>query len=501
MLKWMVACLCRPGMRKDQALRDSVKIAAGLDSGLLKTSNSKTKVELLNMNQLWIANALIMTQNEQRDVLRGHLEIADGRIVALHPQETPVPANVRSLDASGLVLLPGFIQPHIHLCQTLFRNLADDLELMDWLSQRIWPLEAAHDDESLYLSAQLGIQELLASGTTCILDMATVRHTDSVLRAVRDSGIRANVGKCLMDHPTSPESLREDGAAALAEAKALFEEWHGAENGRIMVSYAPRFVVSCTQELLEQVRDLAAEQGALIHTHSSENEKEVEMVRALVGQENAAYLHGLGLMSERLVLAHCIWLNEHEMNCLAETGTHVTHCPGSNMKLASGFAKVPEMLERGINVALAADGAPCNNNLSAFNEMRLAALIHKPGRGPRTLPAAEVLDMATRNGAKAMGLADQIGSLEAGKLADLIALDLNQPANFLPWHEDEQPSAAQLASAIVYASQPAHVKWTMVAGEMVALDGRALRIPARDLEPRRVREIQRKLLQRAGIEP
>lgn len=447
---------------------------------------------------LWIINALILTQNAQREVLRGHLELAEGRIVALHDETVQPPAHVRSLDASGLVVMPGLIQPHIHLCQTLFRNLADELELLDWLSERIWPFEAAHTAESLYLSAQLGIQELLASGTTTILDMGTVRHTEAILEAVAESGIRANVGKCLMDHPaTCPPYLREDGQTALNEAKELHAQWNGRANDRIRVSYAPRFVVSCTEELLCAVRDLAAEQGALIHTHSSENEKEVELVRDLVGKENAAYLHHLGLMSERLVLAHCIWLNEQEMGHLRDTQTHVVHCPSSNMKLASGFAKVPEMLAQGINVALAADGAPCNNNLNGLQEMRLAALIHKPGRGPRVMPATQVLDMATRNGAKAMGWEREIGSIEPGKKADLIALDLNQPANFLPWHSGELPSYASLASAIVYASQPTHVKWTLVDGEMVALDGRALRIPARDLEPVRVRDMQRQLLQRA----
>jgi len=451
----------------------------------------------MKQKSLWITHAIIITQNERREVLRGHLEVLADRIVAIHPESTPVPAEVNKLEASGLIVMPGLIQPHIHLCQTLFRNMADDMELMDWLSQRIWPFEAAHNPESLYLSAQLGIQELLASGTTCILDMATVKHTQSVLEAVEASGIRANVGKCLMDHPdTTPVYLRENSAQALAEAKQLFVDWHGRANDRIRISYAPRFVVSCTEALLLQVRDLAASQGALIHTHSSENEKEVELVRQLVGQENAAYLHHLGLMSERLVLAHCIWLNEQEMTYLESTGTHVVHCPSSNMKLASGFAKVPEMLERGINVALAADGAPCNNNLNALQEMRLAALIHKPGRGPQTLPATQVLDMATRHGARALGWEAEIGSLEVGKKADLIALDLDQPNNFLPYQPQGQLDYAQLASAIVYASQPVHVKWTLVDGEMVALEGRALKIPSRDLEPTRIRDIQRKVLER-----
>ncbi len=443
--------------------------------------------------EFWNIEKKIQRNNDQ-------LSFQKGEILALHPIETAIPANIQTLDATGLVVLPGFIQPHIHLCQTLFRNLADDLELMDWLSQRIWPLEAAHDPESLYLSAQLGIHELLSSGTTCILDMATVHHTEAVFQAVLDSGIRANVGKCLMDNPeTCPPSLLQDSEQALSEAQALFEKWHHQADGRIQVSYAPRFVVSCTENLLRKVGELSALHDVVIHTHSSENQKEVEMVRDLVGQENAAYLHSIGLMSQRLVLAHCIWLNQDEKNYLAQSGTHVVHCPSSNLKLASGFAQVPEMLDQGINVALAADGAPCNNNLSALQEMRLAALMHKPGRGPRTLPAGDILDMATLNGAKALGLADQIGSIESGKQADIIAIDLNQIANFLPFTATGLPGYQQLASAIVYGSQPAHIKWTMVQGEVVARDGKALKIPAEDIRPERIREIQARLLKRAEI--
>lgn len=444
---------------------------------------------------LWITHGTLLTQNDQREVLQAHLEIRDGKIHAFHPWETPIPENVKTLDATGLTLSPGFIQPHIHLCQTLFRNMADDLELLDWLSQRIWPYEAAHNEESLYLSAQLGIQELLTSGTTTILDMATMRHTDAIFKAAKDSGIRANIGKCLMDHPeTCPPYLIESTEAALSEARELVERWHGSEEDRLRVSFAPRFVVSCTEPLLKAVRDLSDSTGVIIHTHSSENQKEVELVRELVGQENAAYLHDIGMMSERLVLAHCIWLNETETEYIRETGTHVVHCPSSNMKLASGFAKVPEMLDSGINVALAADGAPCNNTLNAFQEMRLAGLIHKPRCGPRTLPAQEVLDMATRNGAKALGWFDTIGSLEIGKAADIAAIDLNQVSNLAPY--TEQPDGNALASAIVYASGPQNVRWTLVNGEKVAENGKALRIPAADTHSDRVRTVQHALLQR-----
>ena len=381
----------------------------------------------------------------------------------VRPAKSPAGAR-RSIDLQGLTLLPGFVQTHVHLCQTLFRNQADDLELLDWLAKRIWVMEAAHTEETLNSSALLGIHELLSSGTTCILDMGTVRHTEAILDAVRSSGIRASVGKCLMDHPsTTPEGLREPTRDALAEASALYDQWHGREHDRIRVSYAPRFVISCTERLLTEVSRRAHEQKALIHTHASENLKEIQMVKKLVHCENVEYLHQLGLCGPDLVLAHCIWLKPSEKNILARTGTHVVHCPSSNMKLASGLAHVPELRARGINVALGADGAPCNNNLDMFGEMRLAALLHKPGAGPKAMRAQEVLDMATRDGAKALGWRDDIGSIEIGKKADLVALDLRTPSTTVPAGHERDPEA--IASSIVYSSDPRHVRMTWVDGK------------------------------------
>lgn len=448
--------------------------------------------------ETWICNALIVTQDEKRRVLYGHLQILGDRIGKITSSSREIPAGAKRVDAQGLALLPGFVQPHIHLCQTLFRNMADELELLDWLSERIWPFEAAHTPETLTLSAQLGIQELLASGTTCILDMGTVKHTEAICKAVEASGLRASLGKCLMDHPeTNPVYLRESTQAALKEAKALYKNWNGAANDRIRISYAPRFVISCSEPLLIEVAKLSKQQGALIHTHSSENRKEVEWVHALVGMDNAAYLHHIGLMSERLVLAHCIWLSDEEIGLFEKTGTHITHCPSSNLKLASGLAQVPQLLEKGINVGLAADGAPCSNTLNMFQEMRLAALLHKPGNGPRSMPATQVLDMATRNGAKALNWFDQIGSLESGKKADLFAVDLWGPANLIPAHQGKLPSMEQIASALVYATQPSQVAWTRVDGQVVARKGKALKIPAQALTPEKVHAAQREILKRA----
>lgn len=429
-----------------------------------------TQARQKSASEVWITNGILYTQNEKRQVVKKNIRIVEGKITAITTQSPSRSRNTQIVDAKGLTLFPGFVQAHVHLCQTLFRNQADDLELLDWLSKRIWPMEAAHTEESLHTSALLGIYELLSSGTTCLLDMGTVRHTEAIFEAVRESGIRASVGKCLMDHPsTTPESLREPTNDALSEARALFDRWNGHSNDRIRVSYAPRFVISCTERLLTEVSRLAREQKALIHTHASENLKEIQLVKELVHCENIEYLDQLGLTSPNLVLAHCVWLKPNEKEILRRTGTHVVHCPSSNMKLASGLAHIPDLRARGINVALGADGAPCNNTLSMFNEMRLAALLHKPGAGPKAMRAQEALDMATRDGAKALSWFDDIGSIEVGKKADLIAMDLTTPFNTVWKPQILNPEA--IASSLIYSSNPAHLRWTMVDGKTVFENG------------------------------
>lgn len=446
--------------------------------------------------ETWITNAWVVTQDSRRRVFKGSVRIVDGRIAAVTARPPSKTARgARIIDGTGMALIPGLVQTHVHLCQTLFRNLADDLELLDWLAKRIWVFEAAHTAKTLRTSALLGIHELLASGTTTLLDMGTVRHTESIFEAVRESGIRASVGKCLMDHPeTTPPGLRESTRDALAEARSLHAKWNGREDDRIRVSYAPRFVVSCTEALLSEVARLSKEQDALIHTHASENLKEIELVKKLVGCENVEYLDQMGLTSRRLVLAHCIWLKPHEMRILQRTGTNVAHCPSSNLKLASGTARIPEMLERGINVGLGADGAPCNNRLDAFGEMRLAALIQKPGNGPRSMRAQTVLDMATRNGAKALDWWDDIGSIEVGKRADLALVDISAPENFSPVESlpaKDQPEA--VISSLVYASSGHHVQKTWVDGRLLYSEGKVTTIPRTALV-RNARQAQSEIL-------
>ena len=447
--------------------------------------------------ETWIRNAWIVTQDSKRSVFQGSVRIVGDTIAEIRKGLPPKASrNAKVIEGQGRALIPGFVQAHIHLCQTLFRNLADDLELLDWLSQRIWVYEAAHTPFTLRTSALLGIHELLSGGTTCILDMGTVRHTGSIIEAVRESGIRASIGKCLMDHPkTTPSGLREKTRDALDEAKSLFPQWNGTENDRIRISYAPRFVVSCTEELLLEVARLSREQNALIHTHASENLKEIQLVKKLVNCENIEYLDQLGLASERLVLAHCIWLKPNEMGILKKTGTSVAHCPSSNLKLASGIARVPEMREKGIRVALGADGAPCNNNLSAFQEMRLAALIQKPGNGPRAMRAQEALDMATIEGAKAMHWFDKIGSIEVGKRADLALVNLSQPENLAPITLRTRDLPERVVSSLVYSAQANHVENTWVDGKLLYVAG-VVRTIDREKLVQDARDAQRRILSR-----
>lgn len=412
--------------------------------------------------ELWITDAILCTQDDSRRVRRGHIHVVDGEIAAIRAS-LPARTRGRRLSARGLHVFPGFVQTHVHLCQTLFRGQADELELMDWLREKIWKFEAAHTRKSLHTSALVGIRELLASGTTCILDMGTVRHTEAILEAVAQTGIRANVGKCLMDDPLgTPTNLREERAAAMREALALHARWNGARGGRIRVSFAPRFALSCTRELLEDVARHSKQLGALIHTHACESREEIALVRKRTGRENLRYLRERGVLNERAVIAHGVWLSPAERKLLKASRASLTHCPSSNLKLASGIAPVPELLRMGINVSLGADGAPCNNRLDAFQEMRLAALIHKPGGGPRTLPAQTALDMATRNGARALHWQEQIGSIELGKRADLVGVDLLGGFPLLPPQDALNPS--KIASALVYSASPADLRWTLVEG-------------------------------------
>jgi len=440
--------------------------------------------------KILIKNGILVTLDRERRVFTGDLYILEGRIAAVG--QTPQEADL-VIDASGQAVLPGLVQTHVHLCQTLFRGQADDLALLDWLKKRIWPLEGAHDEESLYTSALLGCAEMLLSGTTTILDMETVHYTEAAFKAIEKIGIRATSGKAMMDAGEGvPSSLQEDTDTSLAESLELYGKWHGAAGGRIRYAFAPRFVLSCSPRLLQEVGDVARKYGVLIHTHASENRDEVRLVEELTGRRNVIYLHELGLTGPYVVLAHCIWLDEEEKRVLAQTGTQVAHCPSCNLKLGSGIAPIPELLEQGVNVTLGADGAPCNNNLDMFKEMHLAALIQKPLHGPTSIPAQKVVEMATLGGARALGLEQEIGSLEVGKKADVIVVDLRE---FHQLPEDN----VDIYGKLVYATRGSDVTWTIVDGQVVVANRQLLTIDTEELR-QKCNQALRRVKRRAGLE-
>jgi 5-methylthioadenosine/S-adenosylhomocysteine deaminase len=372
------------------------------------------------VTSLLVRDGTVVTMDPRRRVLDADVYVEDSRIVEVGTTRSTADTVV---DASGAIVVPGFVQAHVHLCQSLFRGLADDMDVVDWLRRRIWPLEQALDGPALRSAARLAIAEMLLSGTTAALTIETVHGTEEVLGAVMETGFRAVGGKAMMDRlEPGTEMVGETTDEAIQRSLELLRAFHGAGDGRIHYAFCPRGARNATDELWALTVRLAEEHDARIHTHAAENRAQTARLAATSGGTDVAYLQSLGVLSPRTVLAHCVWVTDEEVAMLASSGATVAHCPSSNLKLASGFAPVPEMLAAGVNVGLGADGTPCNDNLDMFTEMRLAALIHKPRVGPEGMAALDVLEMATIRGARALGLEDRIGSIEPGKRADLVVV-------------------------------------------------------------------------------
>jgi 5-methylthioadenosine/S-adenosylhomocysteine deaminase len=440
------------------------------------------------MKSILIKNGTLLTMDPHDSIVRGELLIRDGRIASVG--EAGQTADT-VIDAAGCAVLPGFVQTHIHLCQTIFRGAADDLPLLDWLKKRVWPMEAAHDAASIKASARLGVAELIKGGTTCALTMETVNHTEEVFRVVEESGFRATVGKCMMDKGDDvPAALHENTDASIEESLALLAAWHGKADGRIRYCFAPRFALSCTSELLSRVGQLAKGRGVMVHTHASENRNECAIVESETGLRNVAYLDSLGLSGPHVVLAHCVHLDAAEFETLASTRTNVAHCPSSNLKLGSGIAEITKMLEQGISVSLGADGAACNNRLDMFTEMRSMALLQKAMHGPDAMPARQALRIATIEGAKALGLEKEIGTLEIGKRADVIVVNLDALHS--------TPCSSDIISALVYSVQTPDVRSVVIDGQLVMRDGALLTLDEESVRQDASRE-RIELMKRAGI--
>lgn len=414
------------------------------------------------MSKILIIPKRIVTSDKKGRVLRNHyIEVEEDRIISIKKISNKTLKNFRGeiFNAEHLTVIPGLIQTHIHLCQTLFRGLADDLELLDWLQLKIFPFENAHNKRSLSISVKLGLNELLLGGTTTILDMGTLRHQEVIFDELISSGIRAVAGKCLIDMNDLFPQFKSDTDAELNESYILSKAFHNEADGRIKYGFAPRFALSSSAKLMVEIKEMMKEfPGSIFHTHSSENIEEMKAVKKKFRKNNIDYFNSLGLLDEHAVLAHCIHVNKNEVDLLLNKKVKVAHCPSSNLKLGSGIAPIPLFLKKGISVSLGADGAPSNNNLSIFQEMRLASLMQKPIYGATSMNAETVFKLATIEGAKALNLENEIGSIETGKKADLVFINLE--TNFHPLYDDNN-----VYSRIVYSEAGANVEHVMVNGK------------------------------------
>ena len=414
-----------------------------------------------------------------RRVMHGDLLVQDGRIAALGDgvaaalRALPEGRAPESFEAHGALVLPGFVHAHLHLCQTLFRGLAEQSDLLTWLRESIWPLEAAHTEASIAASVRLGACELIAGGVTCVNDMGTVHHADVLCETLAATGLRGVAGPALMDQGDQvPPRLLEGAERALDRALALVRDWRGSETLR--VSLAPRFILSCSEQLWRDVTDASREHGLLVHTHLAESPTEGSEVKDAVGSHAAPYFAAHGVLSPRFVGAHGVWLDDDELQLMRRADAALVHCPGSNLKLGSGVADVRAWRRAGVRCGLGSDGAACNNRLDTFSEMGLAAGLARIRHRDDPLPARDVVALATCDGAEALGLGAELGSLETGKRADVAVVDVSQ-AHHAPSAERDP------YTTLAHAARATDVRLTMVNGRVLYANG-----THRTLDPERV---------------
>ena len=372
--------------------------------------------------------------------------------------QTRYPDAQQVHEPHGLIM-PGLINVHTHAAMSCFRGLADDLPLMQWLEQYIFPREAKLTGDMVYLSTLLSICEMIRSGTTCFADMYL--FASDVARAVAQSGMRAWLGEALYDFPSPCYGKLDNGFAYVDK---LFNDYE--DHALINISLTPHAVYTCSPSLLERVRDMAAEHQAIIQIHLAETEDETAACIQRYGVRPVAHLNNLNLLHEQLLAAHCVYLNNDEIELLADHGVKVAHCQESNMKLASGIAPAVKMLDAGLCLGIGTDGSASNNDVDMFGEMSTVAKAHKLAcMNPTVMNATTTVRAATIGGAGCLGMADSIGSLEVGKQADLIVLDLNQP-HLTPVYNP--------ISHLVYAVRGSDVVHCMVAGRWLMRERKIL---------------------------
>ena len=402
-------------------------------------------------NTILIKNAFILNPNNFENK-KLSLLIKDDLIAEISDEIDE--SNVdKIIDAEGKILLPGLINTHTHLSMTLFRGIADDLSLDSWLNDHIWPLEANLNGDYCYIGALLGAVELIKSGTTTFSDMYF--YMEDVARAVDDAGIRAVLSYGMIDFGDA-----EKREAEINQNLQLYNACNGMADGRIKVFFGPHSPYTASEELLIKTRQLADEYNMGIHIHVSETQKEINDSLDEKGLRPFEYLEKIGFLGPDVVAAHCVWLSDEEIDIIKKHDVKVSHNPCSNMKLASGISPVSKLIENDICVSIGTDGASSNNNLDLIEELKTASLLQKVSTlDPKVLNSDKSIEMATINGAEALGLSDEIGSIEVGKKADIILID-TAAANMTP-------DSSSLSSNVVYSANGSNVDTTICNGKIL----------------------------------
>ena len=445
---------------------------------------------------------LITVDAQRRIITDGAMAVEGEHFVAIDKTRAlreRFPAEPR-MDLRGKVVTPGLINTHVHMAQAMIRGCADDMELLHWLGKRVWVLQGNYSEEDGRASAELCILEMLKSGTTAFVEsMLAERYGfDGIAEVVLRSGIRAALAKIVMDVATYATKdswmhpgMIEDRETSLKNTLAMYDKWNGAGHGRLAVWFGPRTPGGVTPELYREISALAHERNMGITVHLAEVQADRAYLKEQFGQTPAQFAEDVGLVGPRVLLVHMVWMDASDIDILARTGTHVSHNPVSNAKLASGIAPIPEMLAAGVNVALGTDGGPSNNTYDLARDMRWASYIHKARTlDPTVTPAETALEMATINGAKAMGLEDKIGSLEVGKQADFVVFDLDKP-HLTP--------SMDPVSTLVCAATGADVDTVAIGGKVIVQAGHVLTMDEERIL-HEARERAAAVWKRAGIE-
>lgn len=444
------------------------------------------------MSQILIKNGYVISMNKNREIFKnGSVLIEDDKIKAVGKVEhSLVNADAEIYDAQGKIILPGLVNTHVHLSQQLGRGVADDVVLLTWLRERVWPYESSFNYEDSLISSTACCVELIKTGVTTFLE-AGGQYVDAMAEAVEKCGLRACLSKSTMDEGEGlPKAWQKTAQEELDFQEELFKKYNDTADGRIKIWFGLRTIFNNSDELIKGTKTLADKYNTGIHMHVLEVKEEMDYTRATRGETTVEHMSRLGALGPNLVAAHTVWLTEREIDLFRLYDVKVSHNPGAAMKVVLGFAKIPEMLEKGIAVSIGTDGAPSNNRMDMMRDMYLTSLIHK-GRtlNPKTVSAEQVLEMATINGARCALMEKEIGSLEVGKKADLIILN--------PDTIHSLPVIDPVAN-IVYAMSSENVESNMCNGKWLMKNREILFLDEKDLLEK-VKIQNKKVMDKAGI--